>query len=288
MNMVKQILAFNDRLMIKPLSSGQIALWYALLHINNKASWIQEFSVANQTLEILCGLSRQGINKARNVLKQEGLIDFKSNGTRATSYKLAVLYTSDTSNSVQDSRQVNSNKKVDTSDSLQVGVQSSVQNSIQGSLQSSVQNSSTLNKQNKTKQNKTKKDINIFLSGDQEEKVQSILNYVKEKWQTQQVPIQLIASISDWVQIWDKDVLLKAFEITANSKKVKAFGIKGYVNAILTDWENNGVKALSDLEKPTKKSEKLPWWSEMTNDDWAVYEKLSADEKEKYQQERGA
>lgn len=40
-------------------------------------------------------------------------------------------------------------------------------------------------------------------------------------------------------------------------------------------------------QKPAKKRASEPWWSEMTNDDWAVYEKLSVDEQKKYQQERG-
>lgn len=66
------------------LSSGQIALWYALMEINNKCAWIEWFTAANQTLETLSGLSRAGINKNRNVLKQLGLIDFKSNGKKAT------------------------------------------------------------------------------------------------------------------------------------------------------------------------------------------------------------
>ena len=141
-NYIRQVQAFNDRLLSNPLSSGQIALWHALMHINNKCAWVEWFTAANLSLEALCGLSRQGINKARNVLKQEGLIEFKSNGTKATSYKIIVLNNST------------------TSDSLQASIQGSVQNSIQGGLQdgvqSSVQNSSTLNKQNKTKLNETK------------------------------------------------------------------------------------------------------------------------------------
>ena len=92
MNYLQQILAFDDYLLYKQkLSSGQIALWRALMSINNKAGWATWFT-ANATLESLSGLSRSGINKNRNALKQ-GLIDFKSNGRKATSYKVCVLYT---------------------------------------------------------------------------------------------------------------------------------------------------------------------------------------------------
>ncbi len=124
MNYLYEILAFYDLLQSNKLSTGQIALWHALMHINNKARWAEWFTAPNLTLELLTGLSRQAIIKNRNALKQIGLIDFKSNGTKATSYKMTTM-----SNSVQDS--------------------------VQNSVQDSVQNSSTLNKLNKTK-----KDIN--------------------------------------------------------------------------------------------------------------------------------
>ncbi|PIO83560.1 hypothetical protein BSQ39_08280 [Loigolactobacillus backii] len=95
MDYLKQILAFNDRLLFNSsLSSGQIALWYALMSINNKTRWADWFSAANQTLESLSGLSRQGIVKARNIRKQEGLVEFETNGRKATSYHLCTLYTS--------------------------------------------------------------------------------------------------------------------------------------------------------------------------------------------------
>lgn len=55
-----------------------------------------------------------------------GYLDFKTNGTKATSYTL---------------------------NSLQAGCQDSCQSSLQDSLQSSCQNSSTLNKRNETKRN---------------------------------------------------------------------------------------------------------------------------------------
>lgn len=87
MEYLSQILRFNDSLPTNNLSPGQIALWYALMHINNKCSWTEWFKAANRTLELYTGLSKNGVIKARNVLKQKGLIDFKSNGTSAASFK---------------------------------------------------------------------------------------------------------------------------------------------------------------------------------------------------------
>lgn len=141
MNYLSQLLAFRDyQLFETKLSSGQIALWHALMQINNKCAWIEWFTTTNQMLETLSGLSRSGINKNRNVLKQLGLIDFRSNGKKATSYKVFKLYTSDsTQESVQDN--------IHTSDSAQ--------RSTQQGVQGSVQQGGTLTKQN-TNTNKIK------------------------------------------------------------------------------------------------------------------------------------
>ena len=125
MNYIAEIKAFYDLVQVKQLSQGQIALWHALMYINNKCAWIEWFSVPNIMLELNTGLSRSGIAKARNVLKQYGLIDFKPNGTKATSYKLITMLKSE-----------------------QVGNQDSKQDGKQVGNQSGTQNSGTLNKRN--------------------------------------------------------------------------------------------------------------------------------------------
>lgn len=92
MNYLLEIKAFYDLQEINQLSSGQIALWSALMHINNKVGWMQEFTVPNQTLRSKSGLSRNGVNQARNVLKQKGYINFiKSNHRKATKYSMLSL-----------------------------------------------------------------------------------------------------------------------------------------------------------------------------------------------------
>lgn len=136
MNYLTEIKAFYDLVQIKQLSTGQIALWHGLMYINNKCDWNEWFTVANLTLQLETGLSRAGINKNRNVLKQLGLIDFKPNTTKATSYKIITM-----SKSNQVSSQI----------------------SNQDSNQISNQNSSTLNKLNKTKLNKTSSSIKFYM-----------------------------------------------------------------------------------------------------------------------------
>lgn len=127
--------------MTNPLSTGQVSLYMALLHVCNRSNWTEWFQVPNQVLSVLTGLSRSGILKARNELKQRGVIDFKERGTKATIYK---IIEDSKQNSVQESKQVSKQER------------NTIANSTQVSTQDSVQNSSTLYKQNK---NKTKQEI---------------------------------------------------------------------------------------------------------------------------------
>ena len=92
MEYISQILKFNELLLTNNLAPGQIALWYALMHINNKCQWSKWFTAAIRTLELYTGLSKNGVIKARNILKQKGLIDFTSNGTAAASFHIKILY----------------------------------------------------------------------------------------------------------------------------------------------------------------------------------------------------
>ena len=129
MNYLAEIKAFYDLVQVKQLSTGQIALWHALMAINNKCAWIEWFTVPNIMLELNTGMSRSGVLKARNSLKQYGLIDFKTNGTKATNYKIITM-----------------------AKSKQESNQNSTQESEQTSTQDSTQDSNTLNKLNETKQ----------------------------------------------------------------------------------------------------------------------------------------
>ena len=99
-NYIKSILAFHRLVELNSLTTGQIALWYALMHINNKCGWPEWFTAPNRTLETHSGLSRPGILKARNRLKQLGLVEISPCGTSATRYKLC-----DMAESYQDSYQ---------------------------------------------------------------------------------------------------------------------------------------------------------------------------------------
>ncbi|MCI8801070.1 MAG: hypothetical protein HFH88_14855 [Lachnospiraceae bacterium] len=120
MTYIDLINSFWDSATTNPLSTGQVSLYFALLHVCNRSYWTEWFPAPNQVLSVLTGLSRSGILKARNELKQRGLVDFRERGTKTTLYKITMA------------------------DSKQVSAQDSNQKGKQNSNQNSVQNSSTL------------------------------------------------------------------------------------------------------------------------------------------------
>ena len=175
MNYLAEILAFYDLVQVKQLSTGQIALWHALMAINNRCTWIEWFTVPNLTLELSTGMPRSGVLKARNALKQYGLIDFKVNGTKATNYKMITI-----AKSKQESKQIG--KQVSTQDGKQVSKQ--------------VRN--TLNKRKETKLKKESKKkvygeyqhvlfsdeeyekLKAYFPNDYEKRIQSLDEYIQK------------------------------------------------------------------------------------------------------------
>lgn len=92
MNYIAEMNAFYDFIAINGLSTGQIALWHALMGVNNKCAWKEWFTVSNSVLQLQSGLSRDGVYKIRRILKELGLIDFKeSKNSKASKYRMNSL-----------------------------------------------------------------------------------------------------------------------------------------------------------------------------------------------------
>lgn len=89
MDFINGVKSFHNSLMINQLSTGQIALYYALFNINNACNWIEWFSVPSSVLQLYTGLSRKAMQNARNVLMQKGYIQYKTSSTKAPRYKVA-------------------------------------------------------------------------------------------------------------------------------------------------------------------------------------------------------
>ncbi len=223
MDYIRQILAFDDYLMYNQgLSSGQIALWRALMSINNKARWSEWFTASNQTLETLSGLSRQGINKNRNILKQLGLIDFRSNGRKATSYHICKLY---------------------TSNSLQESVQHSSEIVAQ-ECTTQLRNSSTLNKH---KQNKNENETeSTSASSIDFHSETSATSYWLNQVNPAEAPM-VLESIRFWIKDFNGQegiVIMAIDEMLKNGARNY-----NYLDKVLKSWEN---KQLDTVEKVKK------------------------------------
>jgi len=92
MDYMKELNSFYDWLETNLLSTSGIVLWLALMHINNKAGWAKEFTVAVSVLCVKTGLSPRAISNARNELKQKGRIDWRSRkGNQSATYKIIPL-----------------------------------------------------------------------------------------------------------------------------------------------------------------------------------------------------
>lgn len=224
MNYMAEIKAFYDLVQVKQLSTGQIALWHALMHINNKCAWIEWFTVPNLTLELHTGLSRKGIYNARNTLKQYGIIDFKNNGTKATSYKMISLL-----NNTQVSTQRNTQDK----STLQHFTQDTTQGTTQDTTQATTQDSATLNKLDETKQDE---DDDVINDND------PFVYYSKNIG-------PMLPYIADLIKQYQNDLpdelITEAFKIAVrnNARSMR------YAEKIMLSWLDKEIRTMEDYKR---------------------------------------
>lgn len=107
---------FYDFCECNTVSANAQLLFYTLLGINNKCAWEEWFSRTNISLSTRMGISEKAFIRARNELKQLGLIDFISSKKRGTCTKYRILYrTKDSTKEVQ-KKYKGSTKKVQKAD----------------------------------------------------------------------------------------------------------------------------------------------------------------------------
>lgn len=95
MDYIRQLNAFRDWLLVNDLPTSAIALWYALMTINNMTGWKERFNAPNSVVEKLTGLSKQGLVNARRKLLEVGLIEYeKGKKGKAPVYKIVPLVNS--------------------------------------------------------------------------------------------------------------------------------------------------------------------------------------------------
>ena len=254
MNLILQVKAFNKLHLRDPFSKGQFMLFHALLDVNNDCGWLEWFDVALARLELFSQLSREGIQKARAELVERGLIEFKSNGTRAGSYRLKKLYEDSTQSSTQVSTQRVTKKErlsadltTEKAENTQISTQISTQESTQSSTQSSTQESTSLNKQNKTKQNKIKDNVscNEYVSelcDTNSSQKTNILEFYQQNFGFPSSFVQV--DILETVNKYGGDLVLEALKQTLRYKKEY-----GYAKTILERWKDRGIDSLEKVKE---------------------------------------
>ena len=309
MNYILQVKAFNKLHLRDPFSKGQFMLFHALLDVNNDCGWLEWFDVALARLELFSQLSREGIQKARAELVERGLIEFKSNGTRAGSYRLKKLYEDSTQVSTRTSTQestqrvtkkerLNADLTTEKAENTQISTRVSTQISTQESTQSSTQESTSLNKQYKTKQNKTKDMVSGSSYASESfdpngEQPKDVFDFYEENFGE---PSKIVAK--------DLNEMSKQFgdELVIEALKQAGFynGKYGYAKTILERWANEGIDSLEKVQaeraKFVKSSEKkvssyprtgiiAPVPDYITNPNETKETKLSPEEEQKLREE---
>src|SRR5690606_25960911 len=80
--------ALYDVIEQNPIPASAIALWYALLHINKKAGWKEEFTVTGPALRLKAGLSSSSFKRARATLVASGYIEHQTRGNLPSAYRM--------------------------------------------------------------------------------------------------------------------------------------------------------------------------------------------------------
>lgn len=240
MNYIKELNAFYDWLETNSLSTSAIALWHALMHINNKAGWAEEFGVAASVLCVKTGLADRTIRNARNELKQKGRIDWSSRkGNQSAMYKIISLV--DILPATVTGKPSGNDIKKDEEKALpEINADNVSDNHADKCAGNSSGNHATLNKLNETKLN----DINTSTSTESKNIIFD--NEFSELAKLyQQVIGQVNAFTPDWITVtkdkygfdWFKNALLEA--------ERKGKRTKSYVEGILENWHIGGGMKLS-------------------------------------------
>ncbi|MGO4888020.1 DnaD domain protein [Anaerobacillus sp. MEB173] len=254
MNYIKELNAFYDRLETNPLSTSAVALWHALLHINNKTAWVPEFAVAVSVLCTKTGLSERAISKARSELKQKGYIDFCSRkGNQSALYQLRSVsfksgydnmdYHTDNradnscyadkpyDNCAENSSDNHSNKGTDKCTgirTIQPTTNNRSDNSSDNCSESHSENRTALNKQNETSISNSLSLYEIF---------EKSFNRVPTPMQ-----IDILASFIDQDGLPEELVL---YGLSIAGEKGKPFS---YAKSILTNWCKGKIRTVEEAK----------------------------------------
>ncbi|ATX83174.1 MULTISPECIES: DnaD domain protein [Bacillus amyloliquefaciens group] len=103
MNYLKEMNGFMNWLETNPLSATTQALWFHLMHINNKTGWREWFTTSNTTLQAKIEITENTLIKHRKILIELKRIEYEPQGRKAGKYKL-ISFENPVSNEETDNR----------------------------------------------------------------------------------------------------------------------------------------------------------------------------------------
>lgn len=94
MEYIKQLNAYNLKLITEPISPNARSVYMSLMDLNNRLGWVQDFSMSNGRLAEMAGLSVQQLARARQELIDNGYIKYQKgqNSKQSGKYKIVLLY----------------------------------------------------------------------------------------------------------------------------------------------------------------------------------------------------
>lgn len=226
MNYIRQVNAFYNHLETNPLSTAAANLWHVLMHVNNRAGWREEFSVAMSVLCSKANLTESTFKRARTELRNKGYIRVKSQGgNRAAVYQIVPLdgamdHGNEERGGVSESMDGNVDQRVDHN--LGHSMDRKLDHNVSG-------NADPLFKRNEKKQNDTTNttDAIQFFQGN----FGLVSPYVAE-------------DIIHWINDLGESLVLYAMKRALD----RGSSNWGYVKAILAAWVKKGIRSVEDAK----------------------------------------
>lgn len=233
MNYIKEINAFYDLMEREPLSASAVNLWHTLLHINNKAGWIEEFTVSSTILKLKGGLSDSSFKRARKELEERGFIEWRSRGRNlAPFYRMKSLCVEFNSAGEYGSSLVETemNQQVDHTMDHRTDQQMNQQTNQQVNSQTA-----PLIKQKETKQKEMKQSRQEGTRTDAVAFYQDNFGLV--------TPF-LTEELLTWINDFGDDFVIEAMKRALVRGKLNF----SYVRGIMNSWLNQGIRTVEELK----------------------------------------
>lgn len=228
MNYIKEINAFYQRQETNPVSANAANLWHTLMHVNNRAGWVRQMTVAVSVLCCKSQLSESAFKRARKELHEKGYIHYESRGgNQSAIYQIMsseVIYKDEDGGSGDGD--VDDVEETDHSVDPDVEPQDNVSSKSATQLDRKV---SPLYKQDKTKQKgptSAEAGVTFF-----RENIGMVRPYIEQ-------------DIMDWVCKLGEPFVLAAMKRTAERGKTSW----DYTEAILKSWFEKGFRTVADIQ----------------------------------------